>query len=92
MPVTLAEVQQQAEQLTPAEQAQLIAHLARRLAATLPATPAQTGAGADPWTKLASFGREMETLAPPSPDPSEQLLADRRSRQQMIEGSDHVHP
>lgn len=34
MPVTLAEVQQLAEQLTPAEQAQLIAHLARRLAET----------------------------------------------------------
>lgn len=91
MPVTLAEVQQLAEQLAPAEQAQLIAHLARRLAATIPASPDQAGVFADPWAKLASFWRELEALEPPHPDPVEQLLADRRSRQQMIEGSGHVH-
>ena len=93
MTITLEALQQLADQLSPLDQIQLIAHLTQRIAPVLQTVqvPAAAAQADDPWTKLESFWHEIETLGSATPSATEQLLADRRNRQHAVEGSDHVH-
>lgn len=90
MTTTLHEVQQLVDQLSPLEQVRLIAYLTDRIAPVISAT-APTAQSEDSWTRLEAFWQDIETLGTTTGSATEQLLADRRSRQDAIEGSDHVH-
>lgn len=94
MSITLDEVQHLAAQLSPLEQVRLIAYLTQHIAPALStAAPGPAAAQTpDSWTKLESFWQEIEALGPTAPSATEQLLADRRSRQEGLEGRDRVHP
>lgn len=94
MTITLDEVQHLAAQLSPLEQVRLIAYLTQRLAPALSAAPVSEPVAAqapDSWTKLESFWQAIEDLGPAAPSATDQLLADRRRRQEVLEGRDRVH-
>lgn len=92
MTVSLDQVQQLADRLSPRDQARLIEHLSRRIAPALvehPVAPALPR-GDDAWAKLEQLRAELATL-PAERLASEQLEADRAERQVSIEGSGRVH-
>ncbi len=95
MTITIDDVQQLVDQLSPLDQIRLIEHLSRQIApalAVLPAAPADVIAE-DAWAKLARLREEFRQLGPVSPSPAEQLAADRRERDAMLigRGADDVH-
>ncbi len=94
MSITLEAVQQLVDQLSPLDQVRLIAYLTQRIAPALETVqaPASTAEQADDaWTNLESFWQEIEHLGTSASSATEQLLADRRNRQNAIEGSDHAY-
>jgi hypothetical protein len=87
--ITLRQVLDLAHQLPRPQRAELIAQLARDLVAEEAAPP--TSPTNDAWERLNAFREELAALNPPSRTLGEQLDADRRERQDMIEGRGHVH-
>lgn len=92
MTVSLDQVQQLADRLSPLDQARLIEHLSRRIVPALVARPAAPAdlRGEDAWTKLEQLRAELAAL-PAERLASEQLEADRAERQASIEGRGRVH-
>lgn len=96
MTVSLDQVQQLADRLSPLDQARLIEHLSRRIVRALAETaaPANATSDEDAWAKLERLREELHQLGPVSPTPAEQLEADRRERDAMVMGrpAGDVHP
>lgn len=88
MTVTLEEVQKLAAQLSPFEQVRLIAYLTQHIVPVLSAAldPVATQTSAS-WKRLEAFWQEIEALGPAAPSLTEQILADRRSRQERLNES-----
>lgn len=96
MTVSLAQVQQLADRLSPLDQARLIEHLSRRIVPALAETaaPSTVATDDDAWVNLARLREEFRQMGPVSPTPAEQLEADRRERDAILMGrpADDVHP
>jgi len=91
MTISLDQVQQLADMLSPLDQARLIEHLSRTIA---PALAERSGApdvsrSDDAWAKLEQLRAELAAL-PAERLASEQLEADRAERQANLEGSGRV--
>ncbi|MFP4440950.1 MAG: hypothetical protein ACLFVO_27255 [Chloroflexaceae bacterium] len=97
MTITLEEIQCLADQLTPPDQARLIAYLAQQLEVTTtpapaPTPPEQTSTAA--WNRWKAFREEMHQQYPDA-DLAALLEADRRERDASLRGqlgADDVHP
>ncbi len=92
MTISLDQVQQLADLLSPLDQVRLIEHLTRQIA---PALVARSGIPAasrseDAWARLEQLRAELAAL-PAERLASEQLEADRAERQANLEGSGRVH-
>jgi hypothetical protein len=94
MTTTLDTVQELADQLSPVEQVQLIAYLTQRLVPTLSAAASYTAPkqSDERWDNLELFWKSLEELGAGAPSATEQLFADRSSRQASVENGGHVHP
>jgi hypothetical protein len=96
MTITLEEIQCLADQLTPPDQARLIAYLAQQLEVTTtpaPTPPDQASTAA--WERLRQLREELMQIEPGSPTPAEILEADRRERDAALRGqlgADDVYP
>lgn|GEM_PF-1647334 len=89
-PVTLDQALTIARQLSPSDRARLVSQLVTELADLREASATESSA-TDAWTRLEAFWQSIEALGPAAPSATEQLLEDRRTRQETLEGSDHVH-
>lgn len=92
MTISLDQVQQLADMLSPLDQVRLIEHLSRRIApafAEHPVAPAAPG-GDDAWARLEQLRTELAAL-PAERLASEQLAHDRAERQAHLEGGKRVH-
>lgn len=92
MTISLDQVQQLADLLSPLDQVRLIEHLTRQIAPALVEHAGAPDASRrdDAWAKLEQLRAELAAL-PAERLASEQLAADRAERQANLEGSGRVH-
>jgi hypothetical protein len=89
-PVTLDQALAIARQLSPSDRARLVSQLVTELADLRESSETESSA-TNAWTRLESFWQSIEAPGPAVLSATEQLLEDRRARQETLEGSDHVH-
>ncbi len=92
MTISLDQVQQLVDMLSPLDQVRLIEHLSRQIA---PALAEHPGAPAvprdeDAWARLERLRAELAAL-PAERLASEQLAVDRAERQAYLDGGKRVH-